>query len=170
MFAGTGWTSSASWVGRDPEFAAAAAALFESARAALSDRPWVMADGTEAQPSCEVVAAGIDADGTVRLCHLSTTRGERQADQDGMIVVGGAATEFGQATSAEDMPVPDDLASATRLAITLAAACVKKEYSRYGLSKLDDFLAAGTVPSFGPPFHVATITRGGIDFERIDTL
>jgi hypothetical protein len=158
------------WGGYIPSsatFNTAATQLFTSMRDNLGDRAWRFIDGTEVEPGGEIIAAGVDVDGSVRLAHLSTVRGERWANGSGAIYVAGAASEYGEEINAEDMEVPATLEADRALALMLARQVVSTEYRRQGFENLEGFLAAGLVPSFAPPFHVATITPAGRPFQRI---
>jgi hypothetical protein len=134
------------------------------ARANLSQRAWRFVDGREIEARGEIVAAGLDAEGQVRMVYTGTHREPVWADGPA-IFVGGAAREVPVAVHPQPPPT---LQACLVVALSMARTIVATAYREAGFRDLDDALQRAGVPSMAPPFHVATVTARGIDMERFD--
>src|SRR5262249_15536355 len=122
-------------------------------------------DGREVEPCGELVAAGLDAHGNVRLVHADTRREPMWANGEPTVFVGGAAREV---TDVSIEVPPSSLLGCRIYALALARSILVGAGRQGGYRDLDDCLNQGGVPAMAPPFHVATVTAGGIGMERFD--
>ena len=141
---------------------AAAAELVADLTANLSSTSWRFADGTEAEPRGEVVAAGLDVAGRVRLMRQRTGQPAEWPNAPA-IIVGGAAAEIEVARP----PPPTTLNEAIHSALALARTILSTDAQRSGYSGLEDALSRGLVPAMAAPFWLAVVTGAGIDIRRI---
>jgi hypothetical protein len=116
-----------------------------------------------AQP--QVLMAGTDADGRVRLVHLTTGLTE-WAPPAGAVYVAGLATVPEAGITIEPPAAPQTLQDAVQLAVRLVRDYIAAWYRRDGMWDLRDYQAAGLLPPVGEPVHAAVIEPGRVHLEE----